>query len=150
MSTALLTPPAPLLTPPTGPSRAPLLTMGQVMAPRSTVRYCALAVDAFGAAEPFLFSKDGRVIVFETLTTAQDFVEYIAEGRDSVWDATGEVCHYQPALFDLGKFNKISIITGYDIYNLPAMHPVPSEVRGMSWKHHTLSGHFLRDVMDAS
>lgn len=114
----------------------------------SVVRYCAIALYAVGKAEPFWLQDNGRIVIFDTKINAQDMLEQLSEGRDTIWDATGETCVYSPFFGERGKTNKAVIVTGYDVYNVPAMHAVSSETKGMAWKNHIHWGHWYRGMTE--
>lgn len=112
----------------------------------SEVRYCAIALYAVGKAEPFWLQQDGRIIIFDSKANAQDIIELMSEGRDTNWSQNGEDATYWPLSGQRGKVNRSLVITGYDVYNVPAGHAVPSETKGLSWKHHIHWAHWYRGV----
>lgn len=112
-------------------------------------RYCAVACYYNGRQAPVWLHDKGKIIVFEIKAQAEDILELMADGRDTIWDAKMESCCYQP-LLGIGHCNRAVIITDYDIYNLPAQHAVRSETRGKAWTGHVLVGHWLRDLTGVS
>jgi hypothetical protein len=116
----------------------------------SVVRYCAVAIYVVGKAEPIWLHDGGKIVVFDAKINAQDVLEMLAEGRDSHWAQNGEDCTYMPPLGERGKCNRAIIVTGYDVYNVPAQHAVRSETKGKGWKHHTHWGHWFRGIKGVS
>lgn len=97
--------------------------------------YAAIALHLPGGKGTTLLSDGhGRVVVFDTPLMANWIAPTLSGGRQTTWDATGEVATFWP--LEPGQVNRISIITDYDPYNLPAMFPVKSETKLMGWKHH--------------
>ena len=116
----------------------------------SVVRYCAITLYVVGKSDPIWLQDEGKIVIFDTKASAQDILELMAEGRDTIWHQNGEDACYQPIIPTLGKTNRALIVTGYDVYNTPALHAVRSETKGKAWKHHIHWGHWLRQIRGVS
>ena len=136
--------PAPQLT------NTPAPSIAATFAQNTVVRYCAIALFIVGKADPVWLQDDGKIVIFDTVANAQDMLELMAEGRQTLWYQNGEECCYQPIFPQVGKTNRALIVTGYDVYNVPALHAVGSETKGMAWKHHIHWGHWFRQVRGVS
>lgn len=116
----------------------------------SQTRYCAVALYLVGKSEPVWLHHEGKIVVFDQRINAQDVLEWMSEGRDTIWFNNNEECAYQPIDPRPGKVNRAVIVTGYDPYHLPAQHAVLSETRGKEWRRHIHWGHWVRGVVGAS
>jgi hypothetical protein len=129
---------------------APRSTPLILAATSSQTRYCAVALYLVGKSEPVWLHHEGKIVVFDQRINAQDCLELLAEGRDTVWFNRNEECAYQPIDPRPGKTNRAVIVTGYDPYHLPAGHAVASETRGKEWHRHIHWGHWIRGVTGVS
>lgn len=134
----------------TPPSTAPTGGIAASFASTSVVRYCAIALYVVGKADPIWLQDEGKIVIFDTKASAQDILELMAEGRDTLWYQNGEECCYQPIIPQSGKTNRALIVTGYDVYNVPALHAVRSETKGKAWQHHVHWGHWIRQIRGVS
>jgi hypothetical protein len=108
--------------------------------------YCAVSWYRHGQETPSLFTVDNKVIIFDTLAIAQNFLPILGDGRTPVWNAAGDVLCFLE--IDPKGMNKLEIITDYDVYDLPAGMPpgIRSETKTQEWKYHIHWGLVFNDV----
>lgn len=84
-----------------------------------------------------LATDDSRVIVFDTVAQAQQYLPRLGNGRPTRWRGPEEAFWIPGTAeeFTLGV-NRAVIVTEYDPYNIPAGLPILSEVRSREWRHH--------------
>jgi hypothetical protein len=75
-----------------------------------------------------------RIVVFDSLITAQDFVYRLAGGRMPYFGLGGDSFTICPIV--AGNINCGKIWLGYDPYNVPTDWLVPSERSGKEWRYH--------------
>jgi hypothetical protein len=96
--------------------------------------YAVIAIYPPGALHPSLLSKNNKVIVFDTPAMAREFLPILGEGRICYFSGDGESVTFAPV--DPKGVNRASVLTHYDVYNLPPGTPVRSETKGREWKRH--------------
>lgn len=100
--------------------------------------YVALATYCTGSDAVRLLAAKGRIVLFDTVAIAQQFIPLLGMGRTSFWSKDGESITWMP--LDPNGFNRAVILTGYDPYHTPAGMPddIRSEARGREWKSHVM------------
>jgi hypothetical protein len=108
-------------------------------------KYCAVAWYRWGSTEASILASNQRIILFDTLVIAQQFLPQLGQGRIPTWSKDGESICFTPV--EKQGVNRATILTGYDPYNLPANMPdgILSEARGIEWKHHVMWSHVFFD-----
>ena len=107
-------------------------------------KYAALAVYwGHDVTNGSLLSDDNKIVLFDNKLVAQDFIPTMGNGRLSTWSVDGETIYFSP--IDPHAINKASIVTNYDVYDLPANHPTLSEARNspFGWKFHEMWSEWL-------
>lgn len=111
--------------------------------------YCVIAVHWADSPGGFEFlAIDGQIVIFDTLSIAQETLPRLMAGRLHRWDAEKEILY----CLDLspGGFNRLAIWTGYDPYDVPngfRARGVYSEAHGRDWRHHVLWAHTLSGLL---
>jgi len=93
---------------------------------------------------PRLIAANGKVVLFETVAMARQFIPQLGAGRIPRWSRDGETCTFFP--LDPRGINQVAIVTGYTPHNLPAGAPVRSEVKNKPWKSHVMWFHAFYDT----
>jgi hypothetical protein len=113
--------------------------------PNSENRYVVLGVYwADNPDTPEFLAVEGKIVVFDTLWTAQSFVPLLGSGRATHWDAAKEDCRFSPLV--RRGFNRIAIFTGYDPHDVPngfRAKGIYSESATREWKNHMHWGEAL-------
>ena len=109
--------------------------------PDSEVRYCVIAMHYAGSEDkPEFLTVDGRIVIFDTLIQAQNFVPRMGAGRSDFWSADKETIYFSPTV--LRGYNSVSIWTGYDPYDVNTGfmrlgdRSIRSESKYQDWKYH--------------
>lgn len=125
-------------------------------------KYCAIGIYLIGHENPSLMraarddadGEPGKVVLFDTITMAREWIPQLSLGRPCVWSRNKETITFRlpPDVMQVGPANygydKACIITDYDPYNLPSGMPadLKSEVLGMAWKCHIMWSAAFFDV----
>lgn len=117
-------------------------------------QYCAIGVWIFGRDNPALLRAEGepgvpgKVVIFDTLAMAQEFLPQLGMGRLATWSADRETVAFTPLSTEPGTFNRACVITKYDPYHLPSGMPpdLLSETLGKEWKRHIMWSAAFFDV----
>lgn len=112
-------------------------------APRN---YVAAAWQPWGKTTMSLLSVGGKIVLFDTMQIAREFLPILGQGRMSHWSPDGETLVFTPV--DPNSMNKVVLIRDYDPYNLPAQmpHGIRSETKSMQWRSHIMFTHAFLDV----
>jgi len=117
--------------------------------PASLSRYCIVGLFyADSGDQPDFLSFEGRLVTFDTLQIAQDFLPLLGGGRLYSQDVARETFTFSP--ISRKSFNRAVIYTGYDPYDVPngfRTKGVYSEGHGQDWKHHVYWGHVRLEMM---
>lgn len=107
--------------------------------------YVAVGITVFGKTDVSLLSANGKVVLFDTVAIAQQFVPMLGMGRSPVWAAGGEEMTFLP--LQEKTISRAVILTGYDPYHLPAgmVAGLRSETAGKAWKSHIMWSHAFFD-----
>jgi hypothetical protein len=77
-----------------------------------------------------------KIIVFDHVESARQFLPLLSNGRIVSWGADNESACFLP--INENGVNRAVIISPYDVYNLPPNAPALSETRSMGWKNHVI------------
>lgn len=117
--------------------------------PASLSRYCIVGLFyADSGDQPDFLSFDGKLVTFDTLEIAQDFLPLLGGGRLYMQDVASETFSFSP--ISRRSFNRAVIYTGYDPYDAPngfRAKGVYSEAHGRDWQHHVYWGQVRREMM---
>lgn len=107
--------------------------------------YVVLGTYACGSRSARLLAVKGRVVLFDTVAIAQQFLPYLGMGRRTCFSPDGESVHWLP--LDMTGINRADIITGYDPYDVPVGMPegIRSESRRHEWRHHVMFSEAFTD-----
>jgi hypothetical protein len=118
--------------------------------PATDRRYCIVGIHwADCPDKPEILAIDGQVVVFDTVAVAQNVIPRLGAGRIEHWSADRETLLFSP-LCKVGGFNRLSIWTNYDPYDVPngfRAKGVYSEAEGRDWKHHAYWHHVLPAIL---
>lgn len=95
-----------------------------------------------------LLGIEGKIITFDTVAVAQQFVPRLGGGRLDAWDTAGESCWFTPLVRQ--GFNRVDILTGYDPYDVPngaRSAGIWSEAEGRDWRYHVHWCDIWRELM---
>jgi hypothetical protein len=117
----------------------------EILRGKGESRYCAVAVYPTGSRSAQILSVGGRVVLFDTLEIARNFLPQLGTGRHTLWSGDGETAFW-PEL-DAQGISRADVVTGYDPYQLPGGMPrgIASETRGREWRCHVMWSHVFTD-----
>lgn len=107
--------------------------------------YVAVGWYPWGKNTCSLLSVGGKVVLFDTMQIAREFLPILGQGRMSHWSPDGETLVFTPV--DPSGMNKVVLVRDYDPYNLPAQMPngIRSETKSMQWRNHIMFTHAFLD-----
>lgn len=109
--------------------------------------YAAIAVYPPACDTPQLLQDANRkVLIFDNAETARNFAPLLGNGRLVCSDGADDF-FFTPV--SETHSNHLVILTDYDVYNVPAGHPVPSEAKSLAWKHHIIWSEAAREVLES-
>lgn len=104
--------------------------------------YAAIGIYQSGQTKPSLMSVQGKIVVFDHVAQARDYVPLLGGGRVTRWEG-GETAYWLP--MELTGVNRACILTEYDPYCLPPGLPVSSETHGREWRGHVHAAYVFHD-----
>ncbi|MCW3053300.1 MAG: hypothetical protein JWN14_2470 [Chthonomonadales bacterium] len=117
--------------------------------PASLSRYCIVGLFyADSGDKPDFLSFEGKLVTFDTLEIAQDFLPMMGGGRPCAEDVSRETFSFSP--ISRRSFNRAVIYTGYDPYDVPGgfrTKGVYSEAHNRDWRWHVYWGHVRLEMM---
>ena len=117
--------------------------------PATERRYCIIGVHwADNGDKPELLAVNGQIVIFDTANIARETLPRLYAGRRHVWDAAEETL--TAIDFSVAGFNRLSIWTGYDPYDVPngfRQKGIYSEAESRDWKHHVYWRHVLPELL---
>lgn len=124
--------------------------------PDTLVRYC-IALSRWAGSDAWSpLAVNGRIVVFDTLRMAQDFLPTLAWSRDYRWSADKETLTFVPPVLTGEAINQVCIMTGYDPFDVPvsiltncSKNAVRSEGKGRAWRSHVM-WHEVREGLQES
>lgn len=118
--------------------------------------YCAVAVRVAGRDSWSMWTNaEGKVVVFDNIIVARDHLPRFrnaAGGHLTLWSEDGETLYFLKPDRSIPTEGIVSatILTEYDVYNLPPNSPVASETRLKAWKRHIMVHDWLHQEEEAA
>lgn len=93
-----------------------------------------------------LMAVDGKIVLFDTVEIAQQWIPQLGMGRQTHFSRDGETAYWTP--MDPNGINRAVLLTGYNPHSLPPNMPggILSETLGREWRHHVMWSAAFYDV----
>ncbi|MBC8138138.1 MAG: hypothetical protein H8F28_19840 [Fibrella sp.] len=107
--------------------------------------YCIVATYVAGSNAARPLASGGKIVLFDTVAIAQQFIPLLGQGRTPSWSEDGETISFVE--LDMGGISRAVIVTDYDPYDVPVDFPggIRSESRSREWKNHIMWSHAFYD-----